>query len=338
LINQLRAQALAVWDQIHPQRVKPATLDYLLQSRDYILVFWFENGSNTKQPALISKIPRFKKFNCYLERSVKLVDGLKRDLKTPIVETLPTSVIAGRVNDLTHVVMGTVSGEPINIPADNFLGRQAAGQHLSAFLTWLIEFQAQSRISYQDYDCVEFINEQYSKAEFEFLRADQYRPYTQQISARLSSLTLPLTWGYGDAHHSNILMERDRISGVIDWIGVEEQQWFHCDWYYFLFFYALEFFKKNRKNSPDFQRKLAISTTMGVGDHWLTDLFQEKTRYFLENYSIDPNLSPELFITFLYNLHWPQGKARLIQDSFAIYNQVTRQFSNTTISSSLSGP
>jgi hypothetical protein len=319
LINQLRTQVLAVWDEIHPHREKPSTLDYLLQSRDYIILFWFEPNNKSRQPALISKIPRVRKFNRFAERSIKLVDQLRAKLKPPLNETLPTSVIAGHVNDLTHIVMSIMPGEPITMPADNFLGRRTVEQHLSAFLSWLTEFQAQAFNELQDYDWGAYLEEQHSKGEFEIFRAGQYQKTSQQIRDRLSTLTIPFTWGYGDAHHSNILLERDRISGVIDWIGVREKQWFHIDWYYFLFFYALEFFKKNSQADPGSQRRLAISTTLGVGDHWLAGLFQEKTQQFLERYSFDPDLSPELFLTFLYDLHWPQGKSQLLKDAYSIY-------------------
>jgi hypothetical protein len=319
LINQLRTQVLAVWDEIHPHRAKPSTLDYLLQSRDYIILFWFEPESKSQQPVLISKIPRIRKFNRYAERSIKLVDQLRAELEPPINDTLPTRVIAGYVNDLTHVVMRIMPGEPITMPGDNFLGRRAAEHHLSAFLSWLIEFQTQALNGYQDYDWGAYIYEQHSKEEFEVFRTGKYQESSQQIVDRLSTLTIPFTWGYGDAHHSNILTVGDRVSGIIDWIGVAENQWFHTDWYYFLFFYALEFFKKNSKTNLDSQRRLAISTTLGVGEHWLTGLFQDKTRQFLEHYSFDPDLSPELFLTFLYDLHWPQGKVGLIQDAYTIY-------------------
>jgi hypothetical protein len=82
-------QALGEWGKFHPHREKPPTLDYLIQSRDHIIVFWFEGTSKSKNPVLISKIPRTVQFNHYIERSVKLVDILRKNLKPPIKETIP---------------------------------------------------------------------------------------------------------------------------------------------------------------------------------------------------------------------------------------------------------
>ncbi len=323
LINQLLHQALGVWEKIHPHRLKPPTLDYLIQSRDHIIVFWFEIGGQTKQPILISKIPRIEKFNYNIERSVKLVDNFRRNLKPHIKETIPFRVFAGRVNDLSHIVMGALPGEPIYIPADNILGRRAVERHLSAFLSWLIEFQSQTMVAHQTYntqDWEEFFAQRRLNAISDFSQDDQYQLLSKEISDRLSTRTIPSGWGYGDAHHSNILIDGCRISGVIDWIGVQENQWFYIDWYYFLFSYALQFYKKNLKTDIDSQRKLGISTTMGITDHWLTGLFQGKTRQFLAHYSFTPDLSQELFLTFLHGLHWPNNKALLIQDAYQVYN------------------
>jgi hypothetical protein len=319
LINQLRDQALAAWGEIHPHKAKPSTLDYLIQSRDYIIVFWFERGSKSGEPVLISKIPRTQNFNRYAERSITLVDRLLTSLQPPLRETLPTRVIAGQVHDLTHIVMGIMPGEPISIPGDNSQGRRTVEQQLSAFLAWLIEFQVQAAVGSKVFTWDEFIKSQQGLPGLDFLRADPYQKASQELISRLPTNSIPFTWGYGDAHHSNILMKGGRVSGVIDWIGLEEEQWFYTDWYYFLFFYALEFFKKNSKADLDTQRRLAISTTMGNGDHWLTGIFQDKTTEFLEHNSFDPQLSPELFLTFLYDLHWPQGKDQLLKDAYSIY-------------------
>jgi hypothetical protein len=319
LINQLRSQALAAWGEIHPHKAKPSTLDHLVQSRNYIIIFWFERGNKSAKPVLISKIPRTQNFNRYAERSVTLVDRLLTGLKPPIRETLPTRVIAGWVNDLTHIVMGILPGEPITMPVDNSKGRHVVVEHISAFLDWLIEFQSQAAVGSKDFDWDEFIQGQQELLGLDFLRADPFQETSQELLSRLPTTSIPFTWSYGDAHHSNILMERERVSGVIDWIGVEEESWFFTDWFYFLFFYALEFFKKNSNADLDTQRRLAISTTMGVSDHWLTGIFQEKTSQFLANYSFDPQLSPEFLLTFLHDLHWPNGKDQLLKVAYSIY-------------------
>jgi len=288
-------------------------------------VFWFEVRSKTKQPILISKIPRTVQFNYYLERSVKLVDSLRRVLGPPIQETIPFQVFAGSVNALSHVVMGTLPGEPINIPADNILGRRAVERHLSAFLSWLIEFQSQSMIGDQTnnaLDWQEFFAQQRINPMGDIPQDDQFHRLSKEISNRLSNTTMPCSWGYGDAHHSNILLEGNRVSGVIDWNGVKEKQWFFIDWYYFLFSYAVQFYKKNLKIDINSQCRLAISTTMGITNHWLTGLFQAKTRQFLEHNSFDPHLSPELFLTFLHDLHWPTKKEQLIKDAYSIYSSI----------------
>jgi hypothetical protein len=223
--------------------------------------------------------------------------------------------------------MGVLPGEPIYLPADNVLGRRAVDRHLSAFLSWLIEFQSQSMIGNKTYNALdweEFFEQRRINTFNDLPKDDQYQRLSKGVSDKLSTVTIPCSWGYGDSHHSNILTEGNQISGVIDWIGVQESQGVHIDWYYFLFFYAMEFFKKNWKFDLSAQRRLAISTIMGINDHWLADLFQEKTRQFLKHYSFNPELSPELFLTLLHDLYWPKDKDRLIKDAYTIYNQTTR--------------
>jgi len=321
VIEQLRAQALNVWGDIHPTKIKPSTLDYLVQSRDHIVIFWFAKGNGSRHPVLISKIPRRKLFNYYLDRSIELVDQLKAGLRSPVIETIPFRVHAGQVNQLSHMVMGLMPGEPLEIPGNGFWGRRSAERQISAFLYWLVNFQSQALVSQQNLDWESYLAEHHSQATFAFLEGAQFQPVNGAICKRLSPCTIPITWGYGDAHHSNILMRGDRISGVIDWIGVEDQQWFHIDWYYFLFSYAIQFFKKNSHHDPSHHIKLAVSTTMGRSDHWLSDLFRAKTRQFLERNTIRPELSPELFLTFLHHLHWPEDKAQLLRDAYSIYSQ-----------------
>jgi hypothetical protein len=324
LIQQLQAQALAAWDKIHPDNVKPGALDYLIQSRDYIVVFWFDRGGKSKEPVLISKIPRTSNFNRYAERSVNLVDRLIADLKPPIRNTLPNRVIAGHVNNLTHIVMGIVPGEPIILPPDSPPGRRTVERHLSAFLDWLVEFQAQATLNKKVYAWEDLFQGYQEEPGLGFSRSDPYQGISQELIHRLPITEMPLTWGYGDAHHSNILLEKGQVSGVIDWIGVKEETWFFTDWYYFLFFYALEFYKKNARVDSDAQRRLAISTTFGIYDHWLAELFKNKTKQFLEHYSFDLKSSPEFTLTFLYDLHWPQGKGKLLKEAYSIYDQVPR--------------
>jgi hypothetical protein len=326
LINQLLNQALREWGNIHPHREKPSTLDYLIQSRDHILVFWFEIGSQTNRPDLVSKIPRTKELNYHIERSVKLVNSLRRVLNSPIIETIPHRVLAGSVNELSHIVMGALPGEPINIHADSIFSRRWVERHLSAFLSWLIEFQSQSMIGTQTYaarDWMDFFEQQRTNTFDEIPEDDRYQHSLMGISDKLSGARIPRSWGYGDAHPSNILTEGDQVSGVIDWIGVQEKQWVHIDWYYFLFFYALEYFKQNRNIDLATKRRLAISTIIGNNDYQLSGIFLAKTRQFLEHHFIDPDLSPELFVTFLYNLYWPEEKALLIQDTCNTYQSIT---------------
>ncbi|UCD98249.1 MAG: phosphotransferase [Chloroflexota bacterium] len=324
MIDQLQSQALALWEKIHPQMVKPPRLSYLLQSRDHILIFWFEQGNKSDQPVLISKIPRTKSFNAPLEQSLDLLNRLRPSLTPPLVNTIPVRVFAGKVNELSHVVMTAMPGEPIMIPGNNRLGRRTVLEHLSAFQDWLTEFQSQTYLDNQVYDFPgwqEIFARQRRETFSAIPQAGQFQQISGTISRRLANRPIPCTWGYGDAHHSNILLQNGKVSGIIDWVGVQQSQWFFIDWYYFIFFYALEFFKKNQAVDRQIQLRMAISTTMGIKEHWLADIFQEKTRQFLAVYAFDPDLNPDFLLAFLQQLYWPREKARLIQEAFAIYNQ-----------------
>jgi hypothetical protein len=217
--------------------------------------------------------------------------------------------------------MSAVPGDPLRIPADTFWGRRSAERQIDAFYDWLHNFQFQTRISHQNLDWETYLGDHHSQTNFQFLENSQFRQVNADIIQQLSPHRIPITWGYGDAHHSNILMKDRHISGAIDWIGVEDHQWFFIDWYYFLFSYAIQFFKKNSNKDNSYRLKLALAASMGCSNHWLSILFQEKTRQFLEDNSIPPEASPELFLTFLHHLHWPEGKPGLLRDAYTIYSQ-----------------
>lgn len=126
MINQLRAQALDAWGEIHPDLAQPYTLDYLLQSRDHIVIFWFDKGNGSRHPVLISKLPRHMLFNYYLDRSIQRVDQLKAGLKSPVIETIPVRIHAGQVHQLFHMVMSAMPGDPLKIPGNSVWGRRIA--------------------------------------------------------------------------------------------------------------------------------------------------------------------------------------------------------------------
>lgn len=321
MINQLRAQALDAWGEIHPDLAQPYTLDYLLQSRDHIVIFWFDKGNGSRHPVLISKLPRHMLFNYYLDRSIQRVDQLKAGLKSPVIETIPVRIHAGQVHQLFHMVMSAMPGDPLKIPGNSVWGRRIAESQIDAYRNWLQHFQSQSLVNHQKPNWASYLAEHHRQSPFVFLDSAQFDPVNSAIIQQLSPSSIPITWGYGDAHHSNILMLNGRISGAIDWIGIEDHQWFHIDWYYFLFSYAIQFFKKNSNDNASRQLKLAISTSMGSSDHWLSDLFHEKTRQFLESNAIRIELSPELFLTFLHHLHWPEDKPNLLRQAYTIYSQ-----------------
>lgn len=320
MIDQLIQQALDCWELIYPGVPQPIQLDCILQSRSQIIVFHFATDQRNNMPVLISKISRSEDMNPSLERSVNLLQQLRHKLSPRLLDTIPTAVIAGQVERLSHVVMNPVPGHLMLIPGIDRKTPHVVQLHINAFSSWLLDFQSQTSVGYHSWN--KFAWEEYFKkwlGEDFLYEANEGKSsnWHDIICTNLSDVPIPLAWCYGDAHHSNLLLDNYRISGVVDWVGTRSEDFVFHDWYYFLFLYAVEFFKKNYGQEDDERAIQAIDTIMGVTENQLSKNFKQENIRFLQHHQLEPNLNSSLFISFLSKLYWPNNKQKLIQHAIS---------------------
>ncbi|MFQ5923772.1 MAG: hypothetical protein ACE5M4_13100, partial [Anaerolineales bacterium] len=108
MIASIIRQALNSWPRLRPGIVPPSQLETVLQSRDQVIIFYFDAESRSEHPVLISKIARTPMHNTKLKTSVVTMGRLREVLKDDMKETIPRSVLGGSIVDLVHIVMTPV--------------------------------------------------------------------------------------------------------------------------------------------------------------------------------------------------------------------------------------
>lgn len=316
MIAAILQQVLGHWPRVYPHLQTPETLDFIFQSRNHIVVHWFLKGKRFSFPILFSKIARDKIQSSKLERAIGLTNQLIDRLAAPFVNTIPKRWVAGKINGLLHILIEPVPGRTMIIPPATEWGNKTVLIHTRAFYDWLLELQRQTAMGTKtcnQSDWESFFSQSLDPEFYEMTILNRnLRLMIATLCTRLAGLTLPLAIGYGDAHHSNLLMTGQKISGVVDWVGIMQEQWVFIDWFYFLFMYAIEHYKKNLSLDPEEQVQFAINAIMGNNRDGFSGIINRQTDRFLEHYQVPIHLKPQLAFVFLAKLHWTKDKSNLM--------------------------
>lgn len=323
LISTITHQSLDCWSKLHPELPKPGKLSHLIQSRNQIIVHHFLDEPNQNRPVMISKIARFKNQNHQLENSCTVAQLLKRKLSNELSSTIPLTVSAGEPLGLKHIVMKPVEGRQMRIHPNNRAGIYHVARDFHAYSSWLRTFQSETMLGIEDL-CADKIEErnlnEYETHYLTSLSKIRLSDVLEDIAKNLEKVSIPIAWGYGDAHHSNLFLEGNRISGVIDWSGDNFKQVVLYDWFYFIFMYSLEFLKRNFQLNELERVKKAMEILFQVNKNRFSEVIHEETVSFLSHHHCDPSLFPSLFMMFLFQLYYPENKHLLIEKAIEFFN------------------
>lgn len=321
MIETLVALTKERWPDLYPEMYRPDTFNYALQSRKRVILFLFERVNGKNRLVAVIKVGRMPKENAAMERSVEWMQTIRSRLTGSLQYTIPKTFILGQVNGLTCVVEEALSGEPIEISTSRWRLRTETTKNIRAFADWLVVFQDQAHTGQRCLDDLAV-----SKTLTSLKTQLNGSPIPEKAIALFAhfeqntpSLELPLSWRYGDAHHSNILLNDGQVSGVIDWTGAKPDQFPIFDWFQFVFEYARSYSQNLQLSKQERGDTLfVLKMLLDVPSDPVSTILQAETVRFLTAYNLPTNLFPVLFLIFLDQFWWPYDKPTLIRQALSL--------------------
>ncbi len=124
-----------------------------------------------------------------------------------------------------------------------------------------------------------------------------------------------MSWRFGDAHYSNILLQGGRVSGIVDWEGAKPEQWVLNDWLQFVFQYMVELAGVRKRSAQRNSLAREVLTAMsGIPLTRLDEMALCETEKFIGAWRLDRQLLPTYVAHFARELYWPDGKNNLLSE------------------------
>lgn len=286
------------WEELGTNNAAPREFRYALQSRHRVILFLFD-AHRGETPVAIVKISRDCAGNAGLERSVRHLRDLRQQIAdADLLATIPRAVLLDPVRGLSAALETCAVGEPMTLRP---VLRSAWSHHrrnFAAWRAWLSTFQHATYVEH---------------APLALEQADGQNYGREALPAVLKGISLPMSWRFGDAHYSNILLQGGRVSGVVDWEGSKPRQWVLDDWLNFVFQYLVEL---RGVLSPQTTRNTlaqdALASLVRRPTSRLDEVAQEETSAFLAGWELRRDLLPAYVAAFAARLHWREGKDALL--------------------------
>ena len=307
MINQIYANLHQVWHMLELSRPMPTHMRYMLQSRNRVILFFFEENSG--HPLIVVKLSRDIEHSCLLERSVHCAQQIRARLDDQLRETIPAMSLLPSLAGLAVVAEKFLTGEPIG--AAVLRNKRMVDTSCKAFSEWLVQFQRTQQTgsvvlnqTWLEMLCREL--SQISNIE------TKCKGKAENELAKLIGSQMPLVWAFGDAHPSNILLKNGRVSGVIDWEGTAPDKWPVFDWFQFVLSLSQEIVKYQY---PDILERAAVACSflMTPPSTHLAEVLQQQTERFFTAIDLDPELILPLFLAFLIDYYWIDNKEVLLR-------------------------
>lgn len=323
MIDRIIESALEHWEELWPGTPHPADLRYVLQSRQRVILFLFDAKKKGNKLVGVIKISRHVEENDRLERSVRLVSKVRQQLDGQVLETVPKAILLEPVHGLSASLEQGLPGEPMPFGFIPWVVTRWHRRNWQAWRQWLTEFQRQT-VNDSIAINARMIDEMIVPGLVRALERDPAASHVihdlQVVARELDGFVIRKVWRYGDAHRSNILICRGRVSGVVDWEAVEaDHYWPTSDWFQFAFQYLVELCRvKFPKASYSERGGKAIDMLLQPADSSLTSMIQEQTRTFLDTWGVKAWAIPAFFVTFLARFYWPWDKGALLKRAHTI--------------------
>ena len=257
-----------------------------------------------------------------MERAVKSAMEVRQQLSSNILDTVPKTILLGPVQGLSVALEQGLAGEPMSFGPIPWTVTRWHRQNWRAWRLWLTEFQRQTAID-SLLVTAGLLDDIAAHALSRTLGRDPSASHILddlvEVTKGLEGFVIPRAWRYGDAHHSNILLHRGKVSGVVDWEGAENAQWVSTDWFQFAFQYLVDLHRVQCPQvSSDVLGKKAADTLLNPPQCSLDSLIQEQTSTFMDTWGMTAEAMPALFVAFVAKLYWPSDKKNLLKHVHAL--------------------
>ena len=322
MLDQITKSVLEHWEQLWPSTSPPRDLRCVLQSRRRVILFLFDARRKGSKLVGVVKICRHADENHRLERSVRLTNTVREHLDGHVLETVPKMILLGPICGLSASLEQGLPGDPMGFGPFPWAITAQHRRNWQAWREWLLEFQRQTACGSVTIDA-QMIDQIVIPKLVQALEHDPASSHViselQTVTRELDGLVIGKVWRYGDAHHSNILNCGRRISGVIDWEGIEADQWPTQDWFQFAFQYLVDLFRIKMPEVPDNELgKKAIETLLQSADSPLGSMIQQQTETFLATLGAKTSVLSPFLVVFLADLYWPWNKADLLKHAWSL--------------------
>ncbi len=322
MIEQIVGSALEHWDELCPGEPCPEGVRYILQSRRRVILFLFCGRGKGDRLVGVVKISRRAEENRVLEKAAKSAMKVRQQLCGHVLETVPKTILLKPIQGLSVALEQGLPGKPMYLGQIPWIAGRTHRRNWQLWRAWLVEFQRQTRsrsvrIDTDMTDQILIPNLGMTLKDHQ--NAAHIISDLQLLVKELEGVLIPKVWRYGDAHHSNILIDKNQVSGVVDWEGVEVDHWPTSDWFQFAFQYLVDVERKKAPQvAPSEWGKRAIDILLRPSDSRLASLVHEQGQMLLAAHGIESSFGPALFVVFLAQLYWPWDKASLCSHTHAV--------------------
>lgn len=306
MIDKIEELLISNWSLLYNGYPIPKQLDFVILSRSQVVIFIFNRDDHKSQPIGVVKICRTPKENSWIEKSVNRVTKIRESLCDPLAKTVPNIISLGFLDGLFCSAETFLPGKQIRVAAFNSNNKRIR-KDVRSVLSWLTDFQQQTTIGslHLDSPTVEKIVIEPLLA---YLDQGECNKYTQkeiiEFFNPLIGCFINLGWRYGDANPTNFLLQKDEVSGAIDWGSCRDDSWPIFDWCDFIFQYILLSYQiKTRRWFINFEDiKQVIDLLFDVQSNYISQILHINTMAYLQYQGIDGYAWPAIFAAFLLTL------------------------------------
>jgi hypothetical protein len=302
-----------VWLGLEIDQPIPDRIEYVMQSRDRVIFFLF-SADHKDIPLAIVKFCRKPKENLPFQESVQRTIEIRQMLEgDEIKKTVPAMALLPQINGLAVAVEKALPGWSLDISVPERDKNVMVSASCQAFMDWLIRFQSHVRTGQLEVSSAWIeakLIRRLGKAGIE----EAYISKVERLTNKLIGIQMPLTWAYGDAHPSNLLLVDGKITGVIDWQGVSPDQWPVFDWFQFVLSLVQELTKIQYHNDKHKQIINECSFLLNKPSTTMGNILLKNTIDFFSNLKLDHNLISPMYLVFLIRYYSIGRKPALLKE------------------------
>jgi hypothetical protein len=294
------------WKELDVFEARPCRFSYLMQDRNRPSCFIFADGES--QPRFIAKFASTEANRLCLHREHEMITII-HDLTSPEIGATVPSHLALLTSGWDLAAIETIlPGTPM-APTDVFTGERAAiERQFTLVYEWLLAFQDCTRrnVLLDGPELQRVIVDPLAERLPNLDISTDVRTNIENVlilAEALEGCVFPLTFSHGDMNPTNFLLDRGRVTGVVDWEWAGRESLPTMDWFNFVHLFGW-ITLLHRRDYPSFgaSRSDAIQTTFFT-DNSFSWLAKEWTAKFFAHYGWDNKFTTLLLFHALFKLY-----------------------------------